>query len=751
LQSATAGDSQVTLSWSPPAQSKSWAVYGYWIYEGTSSGGESSSPVNTSPVQGTSCTVTGLANGTTYYFVVTAEFRSQILHQIGQGPASNEASAKPQSPLAAPTGLTATPGDSEVTLSWSPPASTGATVDGYWIYEGTSSGGESSSPLNTSLYQGTSYTVTGLANGTTYYFVVTAVWSAFGVSLGQGPPSDEASATPQSPLGPPTGLTATPGDSRVTLSWTPPAAGGGPPVVGYDIYDGTSSGGESGSPVNTSPVQDASYTVTGLSDGTTYYFTVAAVDSAGHPGPSSGEASATPVTATPQSPPGPPTGLTATAGDSRVTLSWTPPAAGGGPPVVGYDIHRGTRPGGESGNTSLVQGTRYTVTGLANGTTYYFTVAAVDSAGQRGPSSGEASATPRGPSPPSGWVIGHALPPPSASVFALPKVLESLALGALLIVLVGFPAELFNATYEENEARIRRALSGITHRKARETRSIARPWAVFIFFAVAAAFTALVEPSFDFGWIGATVFAGFVVAIPLTMTAYAYPAEWYERRASKITGRFRVIALALVVAAVLTVMSRLVHFVPGYVYGLIAGFTAKRTLSKSQEARSVLAGAACVFGLSVVAWILWGKYDAVAQVSHASHSEVIIGAVLAQLTILGITSVVFGLMPFKFMDGYRLRTWNLAAWIGVYAAAASWFALVLIRNNPDVLQQHNLPVAFAEPFILFAVFGVLSILFWLYFRLRPSPENAAEDGSAPRATPPAGQAVTSPGLARPGV
>jgi hypothetical protein len=595
--------------------------------------------------------VTGLANGTTYYFVVTAEFRSQILHQIGQGPASNEASAKPQSPLAAPTGLTATPGDSEVTLSWSPPASTGATVDGYWIYEGTSSGGESSSPLNTSLYQGTSYTVTGLANGTTYYFVVTAVWSAFGVSLGQGPPSDEASATPQSPLGPPTGLTATPGDSRVTLSWTPPAAGGGPPVVGYDIYDGTSSGGESGSPVNTSPVQDASYTVTGLSDGTTYYFTVAAVDSAG----------------------------------------------------------------------------------------------------QRGPSSGEASATPRGPSPPSGWVIGHALPPPSASVFALPKVLESLALGALLIVLVGFPAELFNATYEENEARIRRALSGITHRKARETRSIARPWAVFIFFAVAAAFTALVEPSFDFGWIGATVFAGFVVAIPLTMTAYAYPAEWYERRASKITGRFRVIALALVVAAALTVMSRLVHFVPGYVYGLIAGFTAKRTLSKSQEARSVLAGAACVFGLSVVAWILWGKYDAVAQVSHASHSEVIIGAVLAQLTILGITSVVFGLMPFKFMDGYRLRTWNLAAWIGVYAAAASWFALVLIRNNPDVLQQHNLPVAFAEPFILFAVFGVLSILFWLYFRLRPSPENAAEDGSAPRATPPAGQAVTSPGLARPGV
>jgi hypothetical protein len=335
-------------------------------------------------------------------------------------------------------------------------------------------------------------------------------------------------------------------------------------------------------------------------------------------------------------------------------------------------------------------------------------------------------------------------------VFALPKVLESLALGALLVVLVGFPAELFNRTYEENQARIRRGLSRMTHWKARETGSVAQPWAAFIFFAVAAAFTALVEPAFDFGWIGATVFAGFVVAIPLTMAAYAYPAEWYQRRASKITGRFRVIALALVVAASLTVMSRLVHFVPGYVYGLIAGFAATRTLSKSQEAKSVLAGAACVFGLSALAWILWGKYDAVAQGSHASHAEVIIGAVLAQLAILGITSVVFGLMPFKFMDGYRLRTWNLAGWIGVYAVAAFWFSLVLIRNNRDVLQQHNLPVAFAEPFILFAVFGVLSILFWLYFRLRPSPENAAEDGPTPQATPPRGTGGNVPGPRPPG-
>jgi hypothetical protein len=388
--------------------------------------------------------------------------------------------------LKAPANLTATAGDSYVTLSWSPPdLIKNETVTQYDIYEGTSAGGESTATV---LSKGTSCTVTGLTGGTTYYFVVTAGLAVDGASQGEGPKSNEASATPVTVagLGAPTGLTAAAGDSQVTLSWNPPASNGAT-VAGYNIYQGTSPDGESASPVNTSPFQGTSRTVPGLSDGTTYYFTVAAVDNAGHPGPSSSERSATPQR---QSPP-----------------------------------------------------------------------------------------PPHGASRQSGWLIGHALPPPSWSVFAWPKVLESLALGALLVVLVGFPAELFNRTYEENEDRIRRGLSRMTHWKAHKNRSVAQPWAVFIFFAVATVFTALVEPTFDFGWTGATVFAGFVVAIPLTMAAYAYPAEWYQRRASKIAGRFRVIALALLVAAILTVMSRLVHFVPGYVYGLIAGFAATRKLS----------------------------------------------------------------------------------------------------------------------------------------------------------------------------
>ena len=105
--------------------------------------------------------------------------------------------------------------------------------------------------------------------------------------------------------GPPTGLTATAGNGQVSLSWTAPASDGGAAIIGYDVYLGTSSHGESARPVNTALITTTSYTVTGLTNGTTYYFTADAVNDADLHSAASAEASATP----PRSPhPGRPPG-----------------------------------------------------------------------------------------------------------------------------------------------------------------------------------------------------------------------------------------------------------------------------------------------------------------------------------------------------------------------------------------------------------------------------------------------------------
>jgi fibronectin type 3 domain-containing protein/PKD repeat protein len=248
----------------------------YNIYRSANPGGEGNTPLQTG-VSGTSYTDTGLTNGTTYYYQVSA------VNSGGQSGKSGEASATPQPAApAAPTNLSATAGVAQVSLTWN--ASSGATS--YNIYRSTTSGGEGSTPFQTGI-SGTSYTNTGLTNGTTYYYQVSAVNGG-----GQSGKSGEASATPQ-PAAPaaPTNLSATAGVAQVSLTWN--ASSG---ATSYHIYRSATSGAEGNTPFQTG-ISGTSYTDTGSTNGTTYYYQVSAVNSTGE-SVKSGEASATPQAAT---------------------------------------------------------------------------------------------------------------------------------------------------------------------------------------------------------------------------------------------------------------------------------------------------------------------------------------------------------------------------------------------------------------------------------------------------------------------
>jgi len=181
---------------------------------------------------------------------------------------------------AAPTGLIATAvSGSEINLSWTAPS---GTVTGYNVYRGTTSGGESTTPVAAGLAVA-SYADMNVAAGTTYYYTVAASNSA-----GTGPASAEASAAVPMPPSAPTGLTAVATSNvEIDLAWT--AAAGS--VSSYSIFRGTSSGGESATPV-ASGLTSVTYADTSVVAGTEYYYEVSAVNAAGS-GPYSNEASAT--------------------------------------------------------------------------------------------------------------------------------------------------------------------------------------------------------------------------------------------------------------------------------------------------------------------------------------------------------------------------------------------------------------------------------------------------------------------------
>ena len=98
--------------------------------------------------------------------------------------------------------------------------------------------------------------------------------------------------------------------------------------------------------------------------------------------------------------PGPPSNVVAAAGDGSAAVSWLPPVKDGGAAISGYTVTPHDVTTGSDGQPVGAVGTSASVTGLANGDAYTFTVTASNSAGPGRPSAPSASVTPQGGSAP---------------------------------------------------------------------------------------------------------------------------------------------------------------------------------------------------------------------------------------------------------------------------------------------------------------------------------------------------------------
>ncbi|HZW93917.1 MAG TPA: glycoside hydrolase family 44 protein [Candidatus Eremiobacteraceae bacterium] len=184
-----------------------------------------------------------------------------------------------------------------------------------------------------------------------------------GSGSGSGGGSTPQGAAPSTPAG----LTAIASNQQVSLAWN--ASSG---ATSYHIKRSNTHGGpysQIAAPTTTN------YTNAGLTNGTTYYYVVSAVNTTGE-STNSSEVSATPSTAAAAIPMAP-TGLTATAGNQQIVLNWN--ASSG---ATGYHVKRGTTSGGPYTQVAAPTGTIDTDTGLTNGTTYYYVLSAVNSAGE---------------------------------------------------------------------------------------------------------------------------------------------------------------------------------------------------------------------------------------------------------------------------------------------------------------------------------------------------------------------------------
>jgi fibronectin type 3 domain-containing protein len=337
---AIAGDSKVSLTWARVNYSGPGTLTYHLFRDGSGIWSGTTNHHND----------TGLSNGIIHTYKVAAS------NSLGWSPNSSIVSATSQGPPTAPRGLVAYGSDGLVVLNWTAPSYTGPGTLAYHLFrDGTETwSGTSNSRIEVNL-----------KNGQAYAYMVAA-----SNSIGWSANSSIIIATPQGPPTPPGGLTAISGSELIELNWTAPSYPG-PGVLTYHLFrDGV----EAWNGITTSHVD------TGLNNGQTYSYQLAASNSIGWSAYSSS------VSATPQGPPGVPGGLVAMAGNGFVELNWTAPSYPG-PGVLTYHLFR---------DGSLLwsgYGLTHTDSTVTNSVTYSYSVSAQNSIGW-GLNSSEAVAIP---------------------------------------------------------------------------------------------------------------------------------------------------------------------------------------------------------------------------------------------------------------------------------------------------------------------------------------------------------------------
>jgi fibronectin type 3 domain-containing protein len=337
-------DRQVSIVWNSISNASS-----YKVKRATRSGGPYTTIVEN--LKQTGFVDNTVINNTQYFYVITS------VNGAGESNNSDEISATPNvvKPIA-PINLKGKPSDAKVNLSWNLVNN----ADTYNLKRSEASGG----PYTTVAEDitATSYEDTGLVNGNTYYYVISAKNEA-----GESQYSSEFSVRAGAIiLNPPTNVKGVPGDQKVMLSWNTSNH-----ATGYKVKRAATSGGPyvdiAGNIINNSFVD------TNLINNTTYYYIIVAINDTEQSGFSS-ELSATPGVFIPEQV----LNFVGVADDNQVALSWDV-----NDKADTYTLKRALTPTGPF--TIIAQGltgTSYIDTSAVNNTSYYYIVSGVNKAGE---------------------------------------------------------------------------------------------------------------------------------------------------------------------------------------------------------------------------------------------------------------------------------------------------------------------------------------------------------------------------------
>jgi hypothetical protein len=349
--------------------------------------------------------------------------------------------------------------------------------------------------------------------------------------------------------------------------------------------------------------------------------------------------------------------------------------------------------------------------------------------------------------------VATTLPTPHQAFSSVVHTVENVVITSVAIVFITFPAQMFNATLDENYMEIvaiwRRLLwrMGGRRRLAKKRRA---QWAArnapepddksprreLVTFLSVLAIGSLIggfrDPSFGFTLASVANFVGTFMALAVLIAAPWIVATAYRKTKRRRTdAKLRAIPAGIVIAVVSVLISRLAHFQPGYLYGVVCGVAFAHKLAKKEEGHVVSLESGATLLVAVAAWIAFVPIDAAALHPGSSFWVALADDWLASIFVGGLVGVTIGLLPLRFLPGGTLFKWNRVAWAALFGVASFGVVGIMLRPSSGPARPGSAPVVTAV--VLFVLFGGVSVAFRQYFASR----HPAGDGES-RVTAPTG-------------
>ncbi|HEX4444877.1 MAG TPA: hypothetical protein VHZ81_15005 [Galbitalea sp.] len=319
---------------------------------------------------------------------------------------------------------------------------------------------------------------------------------------------------------------------------------------------------------------------------------------------------------------------------------------------------------------------------------------------------------------------------PFADVAVHPgKIVSAIEIGLILLLLAVLPAHLLNATIAEQSDRFERRFKRFPKRPRWLTALVgwftSAPVAAGLVVTLATAILfGFADPTF--GWTLASLRLILACGIALFLVGYVANAltAVIARNQWHITVLVSTRPYGLILTIVGVLVSRLLHFSPGFLIGLILGLTIQGKSATGFAWRTVATRTSIVLLMSIAAWIGYSTLTLGGNEGGTFGTALLVETLVA-ITTEGVVALLVELLPLRFLEGERLYAHSRLLWGILYFLTVVVFVLAVIpwEGNWDALGS-----SLWVWLIVLAAFAVVCVGIYVYFRRFAKPLEE-EEGS----------------------